>query len=201
MKIDTRKDCKRMGKAQQDCYLLLNKAIPTSTMESDDDDDDDSSSSSPLGRHVAYEPYLIHSPVLTSARIRGKKAAASANARISKKYMRKLNDAVFENSMTVDELADSIGALTLSKGERESEAAPPPPCAKATENDLRQDPPTVSSSEGGDQEEDSEGTGRPSVAGAEILGRVQLKVIDEATNEEVVVSRCVRFFDTEEVEI
>jgi hypothetical protein len=191
MKIDTRKDCKRMN--AQECFLLRNKAIPKSELDKDEEED------ALLGRAVAYEPYLIHSPVFTSTRLRGK----SSRVRLSKKYMHKLNDVV--ESLTVDDLADAIDSLVISKDEDKINVdfAQFNAGTESPEAERRDSPPlpVVSSSES-DQECDGDECGSANdLAPPEVLGRVQLKVVDEATKEEVLVTRCVRFMDTEEAEI
>jgi hypothetical protein len=191
MKIDTRKDCKRMN--AQDCFFLRNKAIPKSELDKEEDQD------SLLGRAVAYEPYLIHSPVFASTRLRGK----SSRVRLSKKYMHKLNDVV--ESLTVDDLADAIDSLVISKDEKKTDVnfAQFSAGIESPDVERRDSPPlpVVSSSE---SEHESDSGESDSVHGnptPEVLGRVQLKVVDETTKEEVLVTRCVRFMDTEEGEI
>jgi hypothetical protein len=191
MKIDTRKDCKRMN--AQECFLLRNKTIPKSELERDEDED------ALLGRAVAYEPYLIHSPVFASTRLRGK----STRVRLSKKYMHKLNDVV--ESLTVDDLADAIDSLVISKGEEKTDVdfAQFNAGTESPEEERRDSPPlpVVSSSESDHESEGGECSSVSDLAPPEVLGRVQLKVVDEATKEEVLVTRCVRFMDTEEAEI
>jgi hypothetical protein len=193
MKIDTRKDCKRMS--AQECFLLRNKAIPKAALDRDGDEEE-----ALLGRAVAYEPYLIHSPVLVSTRLRGK---SSSRVRLSKKYMHKLNDVV--EGLTVDDLADAIDALVISKDEEKTDAdfAQFSAATDSAEAERRDSPPlpVVSSCESDQESERGESQSVSNLAPPEALGRVQLKVVDDTTKEEVLVTRCVRFMDTEEGEI
>jgi hypothetical protein len=212
MKFDTRsKYCKRVSSSHE-CYVLTNKAIPASSMMDSDRDNEavPQSPKQPLGRQVAYEPYLFHSPILASERIRSQ---GGSSGRVSKKYMQKLNDAVenaeIDDLSAADELVDALQALAISS---QSET---PRCKLETRGDDGVPAAAVSSSSTDSSDQESEGSAeatktkkkktfgkiKANVREIPVMGRVQVKVIDEVTRQEVLVSRCVRFLDTEEAEI
>jgi hypothetical protein len=211
MKFDTRsKSCKRLSLTHE-CYLSENKAIPDSAMLLDGDDGESPQSpGQALGRRVAYEPYLFHTPVVESSRIRAKlSGGGGSGSRVSKKYMQKLNEEVESAGRTggrggggggggdraADDLAASLQALVLSdSGKAEPREDGPAPDAVSSSS--------TDSSDRESEEGAAEGSARKAAkGGAPALGRVRVKVVDKATRKETYVSRSVRFLDAEEAEI
>jgi hypothetical protein len=222
MKFDTRsKSCKRLSLTHE-CYLSENKAIPASAMLLDGEDGESPQSpDKALGRRVAYEPYLFHTPVVESTRIRARlSGGGGSGSRVSKKYMQKLNEEVESagrgrgggggggDDRAADDLAASLRALVLSDSGRDRGA---PPCkAEPREDGPAPDAVSSSSTDSSDRESEGDegaaegsggGSARRAAKAAPALGRVRVKVVDKATRKETYVSRSVRFLDAEEAEI
>jgi len=187
MKIDTRKDCRQMS--AQDCFLLNNNAIPESSASNDD-------TQALLGREVLYEPIVIHSPVLVSTRLQDK----ANKVRLSKKHIRRMNDMMDE--FAIHKLTDSVGGLLIRDrdNDEESEFHPPSQTQSSGPDDESREDAVTAVKSGNDVALSTTNIVEEETRSSS-LGRVQIKILDEQSRKEIVVSRCVRFMDTEEAEI